>query len=65
MIRQPSDWVCTCDWCGHSISAEYDMHDDIDDFVDMIEGQDWRRIDGKWLCPLCYEEYKREEQEDE
>lgn len=60
MIRKPSDWVCTCDICGDEITADYYMHDGLDDFVDMLEGQDWRFIDGRWHCPVCVEEeYER------
>ena len=53
MIREPSDWLCTCDWCGDNISAEFYMHDDRDDFADMLEGQDWHCVDGEWYCPKC------------
>lgn len=62
MIKQPSDWICICDMCGDEISSFYDMHEDLDDFVDMLEGQDWHCVDGEWYCPRCYEDYKREEE---
>ena len=51
MIRQPMDWLCTCDGCGAEIGADH--RESREDFLEFLADQGWEQIGGKWLCLDC------------
>lgn len=58
MLRQPSDWYCTCDKCGDDMSADFSFSPE--EFGELLEGQGWIYVCVKgqwqWLCPDCAED---------
>ena len=51
-----------CDKCGNDGSAEIEMDERPEE---VLESEGWapHPTDGGWVCPECYEEAQREEEE--
>ena len=60
MIEEIKVYQMVCDGCG--AFHEYDgmiVHFAFEHEAEFsAKESDWKNIDGKWYCPLCYERYR-------
>lgn len=58
MISEVTMYGLVCDACNEPIGNEdydYLVMTTERDIIEEANCQDWRKIDGKWYCPLCLE----------
>lgn len=57
MIEEVTMYRAVCDRCGYKCGEDDEISawDDADYAVDIALEQDWQNINGRLLCPDCYE----------